>query len=380
MTIASYVDFSYRRDAQGTYADQAFLIFLGEVAEQVGGMVLVGRLDPEPGRWPYRLTEGLEFCALPFYATLASPVAAARALGGSTRRFWGVLGRVDGVLLFGPHPLSLAFAGLALLRRKRLVLGVRQDLPAYVRTRHPSRRLLHAASWALELAYRILALRAAVVVVGPELSRKYARAARRLEMTASLVREVDSVRGAEHERSYAGDLQLLSVGRLDAEKNPLLLADILAELRRDDPRWRLVVCGEGPLAGELAARLEALGVADAAELRGYVAIDGGLLDVYRDSHVFAHVSWTEGVPQVLFEAFATGLPVVATAVGGVPEAAGSRALLVPPGDAAALAAAAREIAGDPGLRGRLIAAGGEEAGRHTLEREAARVATFLDVS
>ena len=45
------------------------------------------------------------------------------------------------------------------------------------------------------------------------------------------------------------------------------------------------------------------------------------------------MSWTEGLPQVLFEAFAAGTPVVATAVGGVPEAVGDAALLIPPGDA-----------------------------------------------
>ena len=52
----------------------------------------------------------------------------------------------------------------------------------------------------------------------------------------------------------------------------------------------------------------------------------GLLALYRSAHVLLHVSWTEGLPQVLFEAFAAGLPVVATDVGGVAEAAGDGAL------------------------------------------------------
>ena len=77
-------------------------------------------------------------------------------------------------------------------------------------------------------------------------------------------------------------------------------------------RWR-ATCGSA---------LEELGVADHADLLGYVPITDGLLDVYRSSHAFLHVSWTEGLPQTLFEAFAAGLPVVATAVGGVPDAVG----------------------------------------------------------
>jgi glycosyltransferase involved in cell wall biosynthesis len=141
-----------------------------------------------------------------------------------------------------------------------------------------------------------------------------------------------------------------------------------------------VVCGEGQLARPLEARLAALGARDRAELRGYVAIDGGLRELYRASHAFLHVSWTEGVPQVLFEAFAAGLPVVATAVGGVAEAVGDAALLVPPGDADAAAHALARIAGDADLRARLVDAGLALAREHTIESETAHVLEFLSVA
>jgi glycosyltransferase involved in cell wall biosynthesis len=131
------------------------------------------------------------------------------------------------------------------------------------------------------------------------------------------------------------------------------------------------------MAGDLSQRLYELGVAEQAELRGYVPIDGGLLELYRRSHVFLHVSWTEGLPQVLYEAFAAGVPVVATAVGGVPEAVGGAALLVPAGDAEAAASALARVAADDSLRRRLIHAGFEEARRHTIEAECRRVADFI---
>ena len=140
---------------------------------------------------------------------------------------------------------------------------------------------------------------------------------------------------------------------------------------------RLVVCGEGPLTAALRQRLTELGCSDHAELLGYVPIDAGLLERYRASHVFLHVSLTEGMPQVLTEAFASGLPVVATAVGGVPDAAGDAALVVPPSDAGAAAAAVVRIAQDGGLRARLIAAGLERARSQTFEAEVARVAAFI---
>ena len=65
------------------------------------------------------------------------------------------------------------------------------------------------------------------------------------------------------------------------------------------------------------------------------------------------VSFTEGFPQVLVEAFGARLPVVATAVGGVPLVAGDAALLVAPGDADAAARALARVVSDVGLRRRL---------------------------
>ena len=161
-----------------------------------------------------------------------------------------------------------------------------------------------------------MARRFPVVVVGPQLAANYRSACRVLALSVSLVGEDQIVDPARRPRRvWNGELRVLTVGRLETEKNPLLLADVLARLRERDPRFRLLVCGEGPMADDVDARLAELGVADHAELLGYVPIDGGLLDLYRSSHAFLHVSWTEGLPQTLFEAFAAGLPVVATAVG-----------------------------------------------------------------
>ena len=172
-------------------------------------------------------------------------------------------------------------------------------------------------------------------------------------------------------------MTILSVGRVDHEKNPLLLADVLDRLRDRDPRWRLVVAGEGALLEDLQRDLDRRGLGPYAQLLGYVPVGGGLLEHYRRAHVFLHVSLTEGVPQVLIEAFASGLPVVATDVGGVRDAVADAALLIGPADAAAAAAAVRRVAAEPELRAGLIEAGLASAELHTLEAESARVVEFI---
>jgi glycosyltransferase involved in cell wall biosynthesis len=219
--------------------------------------------------------------------------------------------------------------------------------------------------------------RSAVVAVGPALAGRFRHARRVLDTSISLVRERE-LEQAPPDRDYAAPLlRLLSVGRLSAEKNPLALADVLAALRDRDPRWSLVVCGDGPLRRPLEERLERLGLREHADLRGYVAVGDALTEAYRTSHALLNPSWTEGVPQVLYESFAAGLPVVATAVGGVPEAAGGAAALVAPGDLEAATDAVLRVAGDEALRDALVAAGRARASEHTLEAQARRVAGFV---
>jgi glycosyltransferase involved in cell wall biosynthesis len=226
----------------------------------------------------------------------------------------------------------------------------------------------------MEGAWRALARLYPVVVVGPELARNYSRARAVLPVTVAMVDEAEIAPPRAGEPGFS----VLSVGRLETEKNPLLLADVLAGLVAHDPRWRLVVAGEGPMRGELEERLASLGVAEQADLRGYVPVDAGLHDLYRSADYFLHVSWTEGLPQVIFEAFAARQPVVATAVGGVPDAAGGAALLVPPGSADAAVEALVRLADDSALRARLVESGVERVRRHTTAAEVRRVAEFFE--
>jgi glycosyltransferase involved in cell wall biosynthesis len=376
--LAVHTDYVYRRERDAVFAERAFALFLARVGESFEQMVLVGRLDPRPGSSHYRLPETVGFVPLPHYPSLLRPGKAIVATLRSVRRLWRTLDSVDAVWLLGPYLVGLVFLVLAALRGKRIVLGVRQDLPRYVRSRHPDRRWTHVVAFFLDLSYRLLARRYPVVVVGPELARHYSAAPRLLTISVSLIEQSSiATPEAARARPYDGELRVLSVGRIEREKNPLLLADVLARLSERGRDWRLVVCGEGPMEGELAQRLEALGVSQRAELRGYVPIDGELPRLYRESHFLLHVSLTEGLPAVLFEAFAAGLPVVATAVGGVPDAAADAALLVPPDDAAAATDALERLASDESERVRLIEAGIARAKEHTIEAECLRVVAFL---
>jgi glycosyltransferase involved in cell wall biosynthesis len=379
MRLGIYDDDTYKLDAAGVSGERAFVRFMTNLRPYVDRLVVAGRLDPDPGRSHYPLGDEVEFVGLPYYTSLTHPLQVLRSLVGSAVRFWRMLDDVDTVWLLGPYIHAIGFAALALLRRRRVVLGVRQDLPRYVRSRHPNAPWVHVAADILEITFRTLARRLPVAVVGPDLADRYAHAQSLLELTVSLVPAADVVNEAGAlARSEAPVRRLLSVGRLDREKNPLLLIDVIAALRKADPDWRLVIVGDGPLRAQIEARVEELALTDVVDVRGYVPIDGELPVLYSASDAFLHVSWTEGVPQVLFEAFAAGLPVVATDVGGVAQAVDGAALLIPSGDVTAATKALQRLADDLSLRRGLIQQGLERVRDHTLEVETRRLALFLE--
>jgi len=123
-----------------------------------------------------------------------------------------------------------------------------------------------------------------------------------------------------------------------------------------------VIVGEGGEESRLRKLVGDLGRGDRIRLIGYRP---DMPEVFRAMDIFALSSHREGLPNVLLEAMATSLPVVATRIAGIPRLVvdGENGLLVPAGSEAALAHALGLLVADPGLRARL-----GRQGRLTIER------------
>jgi glycosyltransferase involved in cell wall biosynthesis len=155
-------------------------------------------------------------------------------------------------------------------------------------------------------------------------------------------------------------VRIVSVARLDAPKDHVTLFHALAAIPAEG--WRLDLVGDGPLENNLMSLARELGIAARVRFLGYRQNPATILG---RAGIFVLSSRSEALPRSVLEAMRAGLPVVATRVGGVPEAVvdGVNGLLAPAGESGALAAALARLLGDAELRTRF----GAEA-RRTYER------------
>jgi glycosyltransferase involved in cell wall biosynthesis len=152
------------------------------------------------------------------------------------------------------------------------------------------------------------------------------------------------------ELGLAADAPLvLSVGRFHEQKDQATLLRGWSAVLADHPDAVLALVGSGELESRLREVARAQRLGDSVR---FVAPRGGLTDAYADADILALSSLWEGLPYVVLEAMSFGVPVVATAVDGVPEAVvdGVTGLLVPPADPSALGSALAGLLGHPERR------------------------------
>jgi len=157
-----------------------------------------------------------------------------------------------------------------------------------------------------------------------------------------------------------------TVTRLSPQKAPLDFVAAAAHVAAQRPDVHFVVVGDGPLRADVETEMTALSLTERIHLTG---IRRDVPDLLHSFDLFALTSLWEGLPRVLPQAMAAGLPIVATAVDGNAEAVtdGVNGFLTPPGDPQAMAVALLRLLDDPALASRM-----GDAGRSRAEEFGAR--------
>jgi glycosyltransferase involved in cell wall biosynthesis/predicted metal-dependent phosphoesterase TrpH len=278
-------------------------------------------------------------------------------------------GAFDAVHVCSPGPVGVAGALLARALGLPLVGSYHTELTAYAALRSGDQRLAGAMDAAVRALYGACD---PVLSPSPASDEALGQLGVGPERVARWDRGVDCARfdpALRGELALPGELNVLYSGRITREKGADLLADAFLEARRRDPRLHLVLAGGGPEAARLSERIGAH-----ATFLGW--LDGiDLARAYASADIFLFPSATDTFGQVVLEAQASGLPVVAVAAGGPLSLVEDRVsgLLSPP-DPDALAERVLELAGSPLLRRRLAAVALAAVRRRTWEGALERLA------
>ena len=381
----------YRDAAGGLWeAEGAFARYVESLAHYVDTVLLFApnRSRPFPSD-AYRLkADNVELCRLPFFDRLPAFYAGLPAM---VMTLWRELPRCDLMNLRVPTPLGVYAYLLAGARRRPLFLLVVGDLSGVARSVRVNslKRLLYRAYLAVEEQLQAwMTRRAPTFVNGHALYAKYNGANPRVLLTTtSTISESDiGARADPLADNRAGEpIRLLCVSRIDPRKGLRYLPAALADLVDRGHNARITIVG--PIVGALGREERELGTREAAA-RGVaerfdVVVPKSLptvLKLGREHHLFVLPTLPgEGVPRVLLEAMANGLPIVATNVAGVSTvvAQGVNGLLVGPADSAALATAVDRVIRDDDLRRRMIQNGYTVARAHTVDAHARKIALGL---
>jgi glycosyltransferase involved in cell wall biosynthesis len=324
-------------------------------------------------------------------------VAPARGEGWLAHELRGTGVRVELFHLDRPFSPMLARWLTATLRRHRVALAhsheftmavygawaARQAGIPHVVTMHGSR--YYAGRLRRRIAMRMaVALSRSVVAVSQGLKRHLSRdllvRASRIDTIpngAQLTPVAQSALRAEL-RLGEGDQLAVAIGSLYPVKGHRFLLEALALLAERYPRLHVAIAGRGELEAGLRARARDLRVEGRFHLLG---LRSDIANLLAAADVFVLPSLSEGVPLAVLEAMLAGRPIVATAVGDVPTVLmdGRAGVLVPPGDAAALASGLAQLLADPTQARRLSTAASERAAEaYTVDTMLERYVSVYD--
>lgn len=288
---------------------------------------------------------------------------------------------VDALFIRLPFQLPLTLLGLP----RPKVLHVVSDPREVIRVSTDYRGLTHVLArlfaWQAEWGMaRLVAEPGNRLVSNGQTMWERLQAAHGRVVVSSCLREAEMQPRADWALSQPP--RLLFLGFLRPEKGVDVLLDAFEILRKSRP-LRLTLAGGADRAsgaeGHILARVRQHAYSSDIDVTGLVDFGPELFDLYRSHDAYVLPSLSEGTPRTLVEARAFGCPVIASRVGGVPTSIdeGTDGLMVPPGDAPALAAAIARLLDDQDLRRQLIGNGLARARATSLESFVSGIETEL---
>jgi glycosyltransferase involved in cell wall biosynthesis len=387
--VALFADSFVYQDPAGNYfplTDQ-FIRFIEKLSRHVGVLTVATRCTREEpavkGLDPLLPNEQFRYQPLPFYRTREDFYKRLPLLAVPMWRILrSTVQECDVVLVRLRHSLAPFLYRLAGSERKPLALywggppvveNTSLNYPG-PSLKHRTARLL--ARMELRLNRRMAGEAAWNFFIDPHEHRLMGSPARTQFVVPTMVTTGQIV--AAPGRRRAGPMRIVFAGKIYRPKGVFDLLEGIRLLRSQGEDVHLFYAGEGPDTGALRAEVLKAGLSECVTLLGNLLYQD-LQATLRNGHVFALPSYAEGLPKVLWEAWAAGLAVVMSNVGSIGDHVvnGRTGLLVNPGEVNGLAHALGRLSRDEDLRWKLAQGGWEAARLHTWDQEIENIAHGL---
>ena len=381
MTLGILYHMPFWQTADGTLweAEGSFARYVDSLAPYFDRVILsVPVFDTPPASGSRVTAKNVTLAPLPYFPGPRQFYPQLRSVQPRLRAW---VDQCDVIHLRVPSPAAIFAFRLARARKKPIFLLVVGDYEALLP--HLGYTGIKKALFAMYVAFeewavRFMTMRALTFANGRALREKHEAHGATVHETRTTTLSLADV-ASRSDTCTQPRIRILTVSRIDPRKGLRMLPSMIASLKSDG--FDVAIDIVGPpigLIGEserdaIAADAKRLGVSDRVTLPGPLALDR-LMPMYRDFDLFVLPTRPgEGIPRVLMEAMAPGLPVVTTDVSGIASLItnGENGLLVPDASPEALTAALRSLITTPALRQRLIQGGYATARAHTLERQAA---------
>jgi glycosyltransferase involved in cell wall biosynthesis len=386
LRLGIYLHDRYRGDGNFTVSNSESFNFIKrlKLADQISLAVSVIPVrDINPANYRVVVEDlGITLLPLPGWRNLTrSIISMPFSLNRILKTARNLLATSDILWLRLPSGVAFFFWWFAKKQAKPAIMHVSGNVLIAGRSRKGLRRLTaRLASFTLHLLTRWMSRYGITLATGGELEKLFSTSLHPVYQLDDILLSENDMLAPKQTKGQAKEL--LFVGRFDRGKGIELLVDVVEGLHVDFPALRLRLAGSGPLFEPIRKKIAERGLGSYVKLLGFVPSDGPLQKLYSETDIFVlpSDSYPEGFPRVVLEAWAAGLPVVATRLGGIPYRIhhDKNGLLVTPGNREEMVNALRRLIRDGNLRYRLAEGGYETIRSLTFEHQARLIRELLN--
>lgn len=373
----------YKNRTGEVYASDIFITFFQKLNLNKE-ITALGRLAKQEFSPKYQLKQDIHFVSISYYKSLRSLIITLPFyILRNGRRIILFVQRIDLLFVSASGPISVLLLWLMKIKRKKVLLFIRQDMRELINAKyHGSFIPKLIANWIESSIEKIVKKNSDVVIFtfGDDIFGRYSKISDFVIPVAdSRFENSEIISPIELFPKKESSKNLLYVGRLAKGKGLEFLIETLHELPVKS--FGLSIIGDGNIKNDLISLAKKLNLIERVVFKGYIPFGEELLKEYSSNDVLILPSFSEGLPQVVLEAMARGVIVVATRVGGLSKLIkdGENGFLFEPGDKEGLLKIIREIQTNELPLLAIRKNGIDTAKKFSFEKQAAKIYKALEI-